>query len=437
MERIVHNRILLWCKNNNIFIDEQSGFSTGRRLQTRIISLIEEIRLTIAANNSPALTIFVDFLSAFDRMWHPALITNLYDLNMPLPLLKWIFNWLKGRTFCIHYGDEHSRTVQMKIGAPQGSVLAATLFRLHIHFLPTYINGIIFHLFADDLALVLTGSIEKRFSENIIELEFRAAVVMRQLEKFSDDLILPTNVSKTKVMLIHSIVSPSYPRIYYKSQSIEYVKRFKYLGVSISVKLGWKNYINERIKIIRKIYAAMKIIFKTIRRKNIDSRRKIFLAYALPHFLWLFCTWFFFTEKQRERVEHVFCSGIRIVYNLHQWDDLTTSVLAQELTLRDYLFTYWRRFVLHLLSADEALAFQQSWNTYLIITSPDPRLFGVVGLRQNSAFFNRLRLQAKSCLIDWLEFDETHCKQYGYFKNSTVLLADFIYKYFLTSFDLP
>lgn len=48
--------------------------------------------MTVAANTRPALVIFVDFLSAFDRMWAPALIADLYELNMPLPLLKWILN---------------------------------------------------------------------------------------------------------------------------------------------------------------------------------------------------------------------------------------------------------------------------------------------------------------------------------------------------------
>ena len=68
LERIIHNRILNWCRNMNVYIDEQSGFSPGRRLQTRVISLIEELRLTVAANNRPAVAILVDFMFAFDNM---------------------------------------------------------------------------------------------------------------------------------------------------------------------------------------------------------------------------------------------------------------------------------------------------------------------------------------------------------------------------------
>ena len=297
LERIIHNRILRWCRDMNINTDEQSGFSSSRRIQTRIISLIEELRLTVAANNRPALTIFVDFLSAFDNVWIPALIRNLYVMEMPLPLLKWISNWLKDRSFSIHFGSEKLRTIPMKRGVPQGSVLAATLIRLYIHFLPDQLSGCITHLFADDMVMVLNGSLEKKFSTNILEVEAKADIFLNKLEKFSDDMILPVNVSKTKAMLIHNIVAPPYPQIRFKNIPIEFVKCYKYLGVNISVKLGWEKYVNERLKTIRNIYNALRIIYKTIKMNNIKIRRKIFLAYVLPHFIWIFCIWFFLSER--------------------------------------------------------------------------------------------------------------------------------------------
>ncbi|CAF3458508.1 unnamed protein product [Rotaria socialis] len=66
-ERIIHTRILKWCNDKGIFTDEQSGFTSERRLQARILSLVEDLRLTTAANNRPSLVIFVDFVSAFDK----------------------------------------------------------------------------------------------------------------------------------------------------------------------------------------------------------------------------------------------------------------------------------------------------------------------------------------------------------------------------------
>ena len=107
----------------------------------------------------------------------------------------------------------------------------------------------------------------------------------------------------------------------------------------------------------------MQLVFGTIAKREIKTRRKMFFAYALPHFLWLLCIWFFFTHSQRDRIEHTFCSGLKILHNLRQWDDFTTPVLVREKSLRDYLYWYWRRFAHHFMHSDEDLVFQQSWNT--------------------------------------------------------------------------
>ena len=435
-ERIIHKRILDWCHEQNIHVDEQSGFTKGRRLQTRILSLVENLRLTVAACNRPALTIFVDFLSAFDRMWYPALIKNLHELGMPLSLLKWIHSWLRDRFLYISFGDANSRTIQMHVGAPQGSVLAATLFKLHVHFLPSIFMDLTVHMFADDLAIVITGSLEKRFSLNIEDIEMRARWAMKQLEKYSKNLRLPVNVSKTKALLVHSVVAPTLPVIKFQREKIDYVKTFKYLGVNISTKLVWGFFISERIRKIRKVYNALRITLRSIPSCLVAMRRKIFLAYALPHFCWLFCTWFYFTDNQRKTIEHVYCSGLRIVYSLHGWDDTTTLILAREKSLPDYVYSYWQRLEQHLTKAPDALSFQQSWRAFEIIKSPDISWYKTMGFRRNSFFPKRLKERAKHTMEDWRAFEQIQSQQYECFKKETQYLNWFVYKYAL-DFEPP
>ena len=74
----------------------------------------------------------------------------------------------------ISHGDAESRVIRIFLGAPQGSVLAALLFRIHIHFLPGYFAQIVSHLFADDLTIVIKGALEKRLSDNMKYIEKRA-----------------------------------------------------------------------------------------------------------------------------------------------------------------------------------------------------------------------------------------------------------------------
>lgn len=103
----------------------------------------------------------------------------------------------------------------------------------------------------------------------------------------------------------------------------------------------------------------------------IDIRRRLFYAFTLPHFIWLFITWFYFSEKQQNEIEHLYATGVRIVYELWGWDDYTVFVLSTDKTLMDYLYTYWLRLKKHLDTAHEGLEYQQGWEAYLIATVPD------------------------------------------------------------------
>jgi Reverse transcriptase (RNA-dependent DNA polymerase) len=290
---------------------------------------------------------------------------------MPLDLRRWIFNWLQGRKMSVSHGNAKSRSFSISIGAPQGSVLAALLFRLHIHYLPSHFLQTVCHLFADDLTIIIKGGLEMRLSANIKYLESQARVVLKALETFSDNHILAVNVSKTKAMIVHSAVDVQKPVIKYKDVNIEYVTSFKCLGVEIGTKLGMGKNIEIRLKKVRSSYCALRQIFHTIPKSEIKIRRQLFCAYTLPHFSWLFPTWFYFTEKQREKIEHVFMTGIRLVYSLWGYEDFTTLALSREFSLRDYLYRYWLSFQKHLEEASEAIFYRQTWNAFLIATSPN------------------------------------------------------------------
>ncbi|CAF3295039.1 unnamed protein product [Rotaria socialis] len=182
LEKIITERVENWCLENGINPDAQSGFTANRRLQTRILSLIKDIRLTVVAPNRPVLAILIDFLTAFDRLWYPALFKSFDDLDMPLDLCRWIYGWFQNRSTTISHEDATSRVIRIFLGAPQGSVLAALLFRIRIHFLPGYFNQIVSHSFADDLTIVIKGALEKRLSDNIEYLEKEAKKILNQLK---------------------------------------------------------------------------------------------------------------------------------------------------------------------------------------------------------------------------------------------------------------
>ncbi|CAM2696705.1 unnamed protein product [Rotaria socialis] len=429
-EKIIAERIEKWCKEQGVYVDEQSGFTESRRLQTRIVAMMEDLKLTIAASNRPALTIFVDFATAFDRMWYPALMKSLEKLDMPLELRKWVFNWLQNRKMYISHGDAKSRIFNISVGAPQGSVLAALLFRLHVFFLPSYFPQITCHLFADDLTMTINGAIERKLTDNLIYVQDQAKVVLKSLEKFADDHILPVNIEKTKAMLIHSAVKVEKPEIFYKNHKIEYVKFFKCLGVEIGTKLGLGKHIDNRLKKVKTSYVVLRKIYKTLPKDEVKIRKKLFCAYSLPHITWLLSTWFHFTDKQKQKIEHVYGTGLRLVYSLFGYEDFTTLCLSRELALRDHVYKYWIRFQKHLDESPEAESYRQTWTAFLIATDPSKKYYKSLGLRKNSKFGNRLYKRAGHTYLDFISFKNAHSGQFCFFKNTSSLLEHFVLKHF-------
>ena len=231
-------------------------------------------------------------------------------------------------------------------------------------------------------------------------------------------------------MLVHNAVAVPKPEIEYKGVPIEYVTNFKCLGVHIGTKLGWGKFIDDRLKKVRQSYCGLRKIFHTIPKNEIKLRRKLFLAFSLPQFIWLFFCFFYFTEKQKEQIEHVFGTGLRVVYSLWGYDDLTTLALSREFSLRDYLFKYWLRFQKHLDTASEADTYRQTLTAYFIAKSPFKTYYKSMGFRQNSRFPNRLAERAKHMYLDVIAFIDVHKEQYGYFKKSSSILEFFVLKYF-------
>ncbi len=198
----------------------------------------------------------------------------------------------------VSYGEAKSRLFSISIGTPQGSVVGALLFRLHVHF-----PQIVKHLFADDLTLIIKGALEKRLGENVKYVQSQAKTVLKVLESFSDNYLLLVNVAKTKAMFVHNAVVVPNPEIEYKGVPIEYVTNFKCLGVHIGTKFGWEKFRDDRLKKVRQSYGGLRKIFLTIPKNEIKLRRKLFLAFSLPQFIWLFFfVLLFYGETKKKRL---------------------------------------------------------------------------------------------------------------------------------------
>jgi hypothetical protein len=95
----------------------------------------------------------------------------------------------------------------------------------------------------------------------------------------------------------------------------------------------------------------------------------------------------------------------------------------------DYLYTYWLRLKKQWDTTHEALAYQQTWEAYLIATSPNRIHYKSMDFRKNSIFPNRLAAMARHVNLDLFTFFSIHERQYQIFRRSSSVIERFVFKY--------
>ncbi|CAF4461731.1 unnamed protein product, partial [Didymodactylos carnosus] len=129
LERLFLVRFQIILQGRGILPDTQSGFRPGFRLQTRVLTLVEQIS-SYMANSAPVATVFVDFKSAFDQLWWEGCIGKLAQLGIPRSYRQWIVTWLKGRRAFLEVNGSRSRWFNVCRGGPQGGLSPLSIWAI-------------------------------------------------------------------------------------------------------------------------------------------------------------------------------------------------------------------------------------------------------------------------------------------------------------------
>ena len=76
---------------------------------------------------------FLDVEKAFDNVWHNGLRYEIYQLDLPNKLCRWLSDFLVGRVIQVKIEGFLSPKVYPKAGVPQGSNLSPLLFLIYVN----------------------------------------------------------------------------------------------------------------------------------------------------------------------------------------------------------------------------------------------------------------------------------------------------------------
>jgi hypothetical protein len=257
-ERLILVRLQNHLSNNNLIIDQQSGFRKNRSTKDNLIFLTQKIGESLR-NKWNMVNIYFDIAGAFDKVWHQGLIYKIIKMKVPFYLIKIIENFLHERSFVVKVGDAFSSKRAITIGVPQGGVLSPTLFNIFINDSPIQAgkNKAYTLIFADDICL---GIIFKNKTDN---LEQKINEYLAELESWTNSWRLTLAPHKCQYIVFTNGQTVDEFSLKLYGHELEHVDCPKFLGIRFDRKLTFSNQIehiitscNNRLNVIKTLSHA-------------------------------------------------------------------------------------------------------------------------------------------------------------------------------------
>ena len=151
-EKLVCNQLRSFMKENNIIIDEQSGFRPYHSTETILLDSTNEWLYNMDKGLINGV-LFLDLKKAFDTVNHKILLTKLEMYGIRGCSLEWFRSYFMNRRQVCAINGKLSDEKQINCGVPQGSNLGPFLFLLYINDLPNCLDTTNARLFAATIQL--------------------------------------------------------------------------------------------------------------------------------------------------------------------------------------------------------------------------------------------------------------------------------------------
>nr|VZI49739.1 unnamed protein product [Spirometra erinaceieuropaei] len=244
---------------------------------------------------------YIDFKKAFDSVPHQRLLYKLSRTGVRGKLLKWIENFLVGRSQTVRLGGQHSAEVTVTSGVPQGSVLGPILFLIYID---DCIHGLDckIAMFADDIKLWTVIRNE--------DDEANLQANLDRFEKWSGHWLLPFNVTKCNILRIGRTSSAHRQTYYLNDTPLPLVEVQKDLGVWITSSLKPSFHC---LKAAKSAMSSLYLIKRAFAKFDEECFRKVFGMFVRPQLEFAIQAWRLWTVKDRTTLEKVQRRAIKLV----------------------------------------------------------------------------------------------------------------------------
>ena len=197
LEKVVQHQLVSFFSNNPEVAAlpiEQFAYRNQHSCEDALTLAIDQWNRALD-NGDCCCVVFCDMSKAFDRVRHTLLIEKLAARGCGGTVLRWLADYLTGRTQQVVINDARSSSKPCCRGVPQGSVLGPLLFSLYVRQVPRVFKYSAPLQYADDISFWITGS-------NTSAIVTKLQSDLHSLDSHLDDIGLKLNPTKTKFMVI-------------------------------------------------------------------------------------------------------------------------------------------------------------------------------------------------------------------------------------------
>ena len=318
LEHIICSHMWKHFNKHNILTKLSHGFRSGFSTESQLLVTLHDFLKAFDKKQQIDIAI-LDFSKAFDTVPHGKLLHKIDCYGIKGQLNNWLSSFLKERSMNAICEGEHSKSVHVESGVPQGTVLGPLMFLCHINDLPDCVTSKV-RLFADDCLLYR--------SINSIQDHMALQNDLLELEKWASTWGMRFNAKKCYILSVRNSSSHFYQL---DNTILQQVSSNPYLGITISEDLQWSTHINN---ICKKANSTLGFLRRNLKNCPHECRKLAYTTLVRPILEYGSSVWDPHLQKDIDSLEKIQRQAARFILNDYKSrDDGCVTRMLQDLDL--------------------------------------------------------------------------------------------------------